>query len=354
MFDYGPPGHFVITFEREAEKESWKNRVRNELAMDILSEAPAYAGKSKVDQISHLLPLLSDMKFLDETKDLLAPRLRERLIHALPLSNAEERIKAFETIFASHPEQIQSMKPLATRLRAKLPEEADVNMAKRIHTALSDAYYPFDEELHPIGKPDVVYRKVMSQELERHFGENAAKRMGRSWKREMFGHQVAIGEPLTGDDGEGQNTNFEDAKKACLDLNHTDKRNEIELAFLEREKELDLLRKKHKSKLKYGERDQLSSEEQEEFETVLRNKPIQGCYLLSREEWKQIESDFGKHERRYIPQILPSLNNRWFWSSSGNPRNADNAFFFDGYGGYVDGVTRSLEGSVRCACAAAW
>jgi hypothetical protein len=354
MFDYGPPGHFVITFEREAEKESWKSKVRNELAMDILSEAPAYAGNSKVDQISHLLPLLSDAKFLDQTKDLLAPHLRERLIHALPLSNAEERIKAFEAIFASHPEQIQSMKPLATHLRAKLPEEADVDMAKRIHTALSNAYYPFDEEVHPVGKPDVVYRKVMSQELERHFGENAAKRMGRSWRIEMFRHQIAMGEPLTGDDGKEKKLNFEDAKKACLDLNPPHKRNEIEIAFLEREKELDHLRIKHKSKLKAGERDQLSSQEQEEFETVLRNKPIQGCYLLSREEWKQLESDFGIQERKYIPQILPGLKNRWFWSSSGSSFDAYYAFHFNGSDGGVISGNRNLNESVRCACAAAW
>jgi hypothetical protein len=111
-------------------------------------------------------------------------------------------------------------------------------------------------------------------------------------------------------------------------------------------------RMKHKSKLKKGARDQLSSEEQEEFESVLRNKPIQGCYLLSREEWKQIESDFGRHESRYIRQILPSLERRTYWSSSSE--NTYNALIFDGSNGYVDYGSRYFDKSVRCACAAAW
>jgi hypothetical protein len=69
-----------------------------------------------------------------------------------------------------------------------------------------------------------------------------------------------------------------------------------------------------------------------------------------------LESDFGKHQNRYIPQILSKLNRREFWSSSGNPNFAESALVFDGNYGVVRSFNRNINYQVRCGCggAGAW
>jgi hypothetical protein len=99
--------------------------------------------------------------------------------------------------------------------------------------------------------------------------------------------------------------------------------------------------------LKGDEQDALSAEEKGEFDKILATS-IAGCYLPAREEFRILESDFGSQENKYVPQILPKLSNRLFWSSSGTPDNDDFAFSFLGF---VYFGSRTSNKSVRCACA---
>src|SRR5205085_2031060 len=90
-----------------------------------------------------------------------------------------------------------------------------------------------------------------------------------------------------------------------------------------------------------------------QFEQILKTHPNQGCYLLMREEWKIIEADLGSQEDKYVPQILPKLKGRVFWSSSVCEGNSDLAFRFSGgYSGGVGTHFRSNPEALRCGCSA--
>ena len=130
--------------------------------------------------------------------------------------------------------------------------------------------------------------------------------MGKSWARETpWGYSMVIGELLQRQDGQEEQLDFEKAKEACLNLNPPEKRAEVQSAFTEREEKLHELRGRYKEKLEYQWPDQLSVEEQVAFNQAYQKHPIPGCYLPSREEWKLLESDFGRQKDQYIPQVLP-------------------------------------------------
>jgi hypothetical protein len=331
-------GHFAIQ-DLTKKTDSWKEAVGEELA-------------KSTDYDHHgFLPWFSNEKVLGHLRAGSPSHLRQNLIYSLPLSTYDGRLSGFKSIVSSSRDQAIAMKPLADRLRSKLPEETDHQMKQEIYAALADAGNPYEgDTIHALNKPDAVYRRVSPQELERRFGLKAAQQMGRSWERVMHGHPLFIGEPLMDSNGTERELNFVDAKKACLDLNLPTERAQVESAFREREEKLEPLRSQHESKLKQGERDALNDGEQREYDAILSSHKIPGCYLPSREEWKVLESDFGKQENKYIPQILPKLKNRRFWSSSRYPYDFISAFVFNRYNGFVDFGPRSLQSSVRCAC----
>jgi hypothetical protein len=143
--------------------------------------------------------------------------------------------------------------------------------------------------------------------------------------------------------GNERKLNFVAAKKACLDLNPLDQRASIEKAFNEREAHLDQVRK--------DETFNNEEEKEKKLKEIHEKMPIPGIYLMSKEEWKVLEGDFGDQENTYSPQILPKLRNRWFWSSSGVPSSAYHAFYFGAYGEVGTG-SRDLDSQVRCGAAA--
>jgi hypothetical protein len=158
------------------------------------------------------------------------------------------------------------------------------------------------------------YRRVDQATLIAKFGETAAKAMGQSFSRAMFGNSIIIGEPLKRSDGTEWKLDFRDANKTCLDLNPKNKIKSILKEVEEREQRLDALRKKYRLKLERVP-DDLSDEEKAEFANIL-TKPISGCYLPSREELKILEPDLGSAK---YSNILPKLGSRLFWSSSVSP-----------------------------------
>ena len=135
----------------------------------------------------------------------------------------------------------------------------------------------------------------------------------------MFGHKVAIGEPLVEPDGTELKVTFERATEECLNLNPFYERSIVEAAFIDREKALDQARKNPASdQVRQGKR---------LFE-IHTQMPIPGCYLMSVEEWNILGADFG-YPNQYTPQILPKLDERWFWSSSGMPNGIHDAYYFN-------------------------
>lgn len=162
--------------------------------------------------------------------------------------------------------------------------------------------------------------------------------------KEMFGYRLTIGHTLVDRTGRERLLKFEDAKNACLDLNLDQARSEesqhrrerVRVAFEAREEALDAIRRTNRD---------FSDPTETALALVHRNYPINGCYLMSREEWKQVDAD------RELQRQLPMLEARWFWSSSGNPAVADTAFIFSRDGSSeVDSGYRSVDKSVRCGC----
>ncbi len=50
----------------------------------------------------------------------------------------------------------------------------------------------------------------------------------------------------------------------------------------------------------------------------------------------------------YNRNLIPDMNNRWFWSASVHPQDEDGAFDFDGNVGEVSLDNRDYNVSVRC------
>ncbi len=213
-----------------------------------------------------------------------------------------------------------------TRLREQL-----------IYAALADANNPYEgDTIHALGKPDAVYTRFSPETLAERIGDEAAKKMSRSWSREMFGRQVIIGEPLVDESGQELRMDFVGAIEACINLNSPAKRDAVISALLNREVALDAVRKANSVDLK------------NQVAAIHKAHPIPGIYLMSKEEWDVIEGDLGCREQKYVPQILPKLKARRFWSASVHPRDDDPAFYFNGNDGSVYNYDRYLYKSVRC------
>jgi hypothetical protein len=332
------PGHFIVQ-EIHQGRQSWKDQVGEEMAKRLSAQSPANE--------KAFSPLLFHWFSNEKNWDQIGSRLnqgnvQESLLYGLPLSSNETKLFAFQKILSSV--HAKSMKNFATRIQGQLPTN-DPYTQQTIHSALADADFPFGDPPHALGKPDAVYTRVNPAKLREKYGEESAKKMGRSWERVMYGHKIAIGEPLLRENGEELHVPFEEAKKACLELNPEKDREKVKKAFLEREAALDKIRKAP---------DLNAAQKEEELKKIHTEMPIPGIYLMSKEEWKIIAGDFSHRENRYISQILPKLNSRLFWSSSGVPYDANFAFYFSGSHGYVYDDNRNYGRQVRCGGGVAW
>ncbi len=323
-------GHFSVR-DLTGVKDSWKNLVGQELAKNVATSAPG--------KVPALLTWFGSGNVVDVVASThsVDPHLREQLIYALPLSNNDGRLEGFRKVVSSPLEQARALKPLVDRIRAKLPEEADHQTKQQIYAALADANNPYEgDTIHALSKPDAVYTRVSPEKLAERYGLNAAKNMGRSWSREMFGRQLIIGEPLLGESGQELQKNFDDAREACISLNPFEQRKAVREALQKREAALDAARKARPNDL------------EQKIAVIHSANPIPGVYLMSKEQWGVIECDLGYREQKYVPQILPKLKNRFFWSASGRPQSEFGAFLFDGGRGDVGDNGRGNVRSVRC------
>ncbi len=279
------------------------------------------------------------------TRYIASPHLFSSILYSIPLQSAVGMSAGFRQIVTVGQRWAIPMKSLADRLKAGVEAFHDLHFLGRIHQALAEGGYPYDDGMVSlVGHPEVQYERVSREVIAKNFGPIAAKKMGRTWRRR--GGFLAIGEPLVDSTGKEVTAHFESALRACLSLNPLSQREGVERQLRERESKLDTYRK-------------FSYSSRKEMEAVLRGihrrMPISGCYLMSREEWKVLEDDFdlggGEGERQYLPQIFPHLGNRWFWSSSEFPRDSSHAFSFSGLTGEVMDQARHHNGAVRCACA---
>jgi hypothetical protein len=325
------PGHFVVQEIHEG-RQSWKDQVGGEMAKRLSQNERSFSPL--------LLHWFSNEKNWDQIGVHSHARDQESLLYGLPLSSNETKLFAFQKILLNP--RVKSMKNFATRIQSALPEN-DLYTQQEIHSSLADNDYPFGDPSHAIGKVDAIYTRVSQAKLSQKYGGDSAKKMGRSWERVMHGHKITIGEPLLKENGEELKVKFEQAIEKCLELNPEKDREKVKKAFQAREAALDQIRKSYLS----------DAEAEVELTRIHSEMPIPGIYLMSEEEWKIIEGDFGYREKKYIPQILPKLFNRVFWSStSGSHYRADNVFMFDGDLGVVYHLNRKHPESVRCGAAA--
>jgi hypothetical protein len=267
------------------------------------------------------------------------------IVYSIPLQSTIGKVAGFRQIVTAGKHRARAMKPLAERLKARVERLNDIHFLGKIHAALAEGGYPYhDASVGLLGHPDVKYERVSPDEVEKRFGPVAAQKMRRTWRRQ--GSDLAIGEPLVDQSGKELSFHFESAFRACLNLNPIEKRDEIEEKLRARDSKLSAFRK-----LSYSSAKEMEST----LQAIHEQMPISGCYLMSREEWKIIESDLDAGgvvgEPRYVPQILPRLQGRWFWTSSEFPRDSSHAFSFSGITGEVSDETRHHDGAVRCACA---
>jgi len=201
---------------------------------------------------------------------------------------------------------------------------------------------------YPLGDPalqtenlEAIYTPISGEALRAKLGEAAAKQMGRSLHRKIFGQNVAIGEPLVDAYGQTRRVSFEGAKKACLELNDPKNRRDVENAALKRETLLTEIR---------GSETYSSEEEKERalYDVHFKN-PINGCYLMSSEEWGLLKLDAKKHQGQTLQQILPKMDAA-FWSSSPDPDYPGSARIFYGNRGEMGSQAKFDLFSARCAC----
>lgn len=310
-------------------KPSWREAVAEQLLQR--AKAPEHHDSA----LRALMVLASEPQF-DQLTSHLAGDF-QTLFYSLPLKKTEAQIAGFRKIVAEHP---QEMKSVAFKLKKKLEALNDGNALTEVYSALADANNPYDgDTIHPLGKPDAVYTRVSPQKLAEKYGAAAAKKMGRSWSREMFGRQVIIGEPLVDESGTELYMNFSDAREACINLNSPEQRTAVRDALQKREAALNAVRKSNPADL------------EKQIKEIYSAHPIPGIYLMSKDEGNVIEDDLGYREGKYVPQILPKMKMRYFWSSSCNSVKANFGFnFFDLYGVFYNGdCNRHL--SVRCGAA---
>lgn len=334
------PGHFAFQDLTEG-KKSWRDNVGEKFAKSLMhrdAQSPKDPSPREVasEQKELLLPWFSSQKVLNQShaSHLSNPshqhqsHLRENLIYSLPLSTYDGRLAGFKAIVSSSPDQAIAMKPFADRLRFKLPEETDLQMKQEIYAALADAGNPYEgETVHALGKPDAVYRRVHPDEIESKFGKEAAKQMGRTWERMMFGHPIAIGEPLLDQSGNERELYFESAKKACFDLNQPEEKKKAVMKAFEM-REAAVMEVMHNVGM-------FEDDRQKKIAEIYQNNPIPGIYVMSRKEWEVLELDFGSRERKYVPQILPKIYQNEVFTSSKNPHVSSSVFTFNGHDGKV-------------------
>lgn len=350
-------GHFAVT-DLSQLRDPWRDSVLQDLM------------KENSETEKTIMPL-STLLVNSQTIDLI-PKDKQLLSHfyALPLNSAQDQLNAFKKMAQSH--LAKDLAPLALGIKKRL-ETTETGTLQELADAELENNHPFGNTTHALGGSGAVYTKMSSEVLKEKFGENAAKQMGITWAREMYGRDIAIGEPLVDKDGktltflfgEPQVVTPGDAKDACLKLNPPDKRSDIERAFLARENKLHQLRVEYQADLQDRKPDTLSANEKKEFDHILRNYSIDGCYLGSREEWKVIEADFGRHEKRYVRQILKKLKGPYFggekfFSSSVYPRSDDTGndnykevYTFDGTYGSVESDDLTGTHAARCFCSSA-
>lgn len=266
------------------------------------------------------------------------------LLYSLPFKNDLDLLMAYRLAYASDRLKTAPLNSLIKRIRAKWPETPSLEILRGIHRAMADADYPLGIPLpHTLNHPESSYTRVDSSEIAEKFGGTTAQKMGRSWMRQIYGHPLVIGDTFLNDETgwPSFDFNFEQAKQACLDLNPETKKPSVERQFNERSALLIAARKKDPNN--------------PDLVTIHQKHAIEGCYLMSLDEWEVVMADMGyqknkaDHEQQFIPQFLPHLAGA-FWTSSEEVSWSDWGFLVDGTTGATFGTPSGIQYSLRCAC----
>ena len=288
--------------------------------------------------------ILNSIKSTAEKEGSKEPSAIVSLLYSLPFKNDLSLLSVYRLALASDRIKTAPLISLVQRIRAQWPETPRLEIMQGLQRAMADADYPFGSPpSHTLDHPESIYTRIGFHSLAAKFGDEIAKKMGRSWMRQIYGHPLVIGDIFRNAEGPSYSFNFEQAKQACLDLNPPAKRDQVVTQFMERNALLSAARKK--------------GQNNPDLARIHQEHAIDGCYLMSLEEWEVVMTDMGHqqnradHEQRFIPQFLPNLT-ALIWTSSEDGERARNAFSVVGSTGDTNAdfpIESSL--ALRCACA---
>jgi hypothetical protein len=189
---------------------------------------------------------------------------------------------------------------------------------------IQEVKVPFQEKFQS------VYSEISESQLNDKLGPEVAKKMGKSFAREILGNRLIIGEPLLDKTGKMRRVEVEAAIKACLKLNPEKNRAAVSEVFLARQEKLRAI----------GDSSQTPTEK---LEKVYRKMRIPGCYLMSSDEAKLLTDipSLG------LPQITQGL---WTSTPSGRSENAPADTYFALNHGQIRKDETYHDNPVRCAC----
>jgi hypothetical protein len=327
-------GHFAVQ-DLTGSKASWKNRLG-----EALARSPTPASRAALPLFAGANTFESLEKRISEAAGRYDLQLRENLIYALPLANNEGKLEGFRRVVSSPGMQARQLKPLADRLRRKLPEATDNHTKQQIYAALADANNPYDgDTIHLLEKPAAVFTRVSHHDLVRKIGSESARKMGRSWSRKVFGYPVIIGEPLLDEQGAELKLGYDQALEACIRLNPPDKQAIVRAALKRRSAALSAFKNAYPHPADFHEK----------LAQIHRENRIPGVFLMDGDEWRVIGLDFGHRENQYLPQILPKLLSGNFWASDAGGESHE---LFYGGSGYTNPWFGGDGTLVRCSTSA--
>ena len=277
---------------------------------------------------SFLLPILFTESSFVAVRDIVSTESLIHLMFACNAGDVESRVRLFEQIITSDLKIAILLKPLADKLRAKVPESTDIYTRRSIHRALVKAQYPYyDGPMHALGRPDAVYTKMTFAGLSQMFSDEIARAIGPSWSRRLFGNDLIITDFISarrGDRGKLRATGS-DSIKLCNALNDKSKRRRVLTQLVIREAVLSKMRHRRDMQHNLNTAPVDFCSLNSAVAMVYKAMPVEGFHAMGVEEWACIYSDMGKKGMRmpapdsqYIEQFIASPFG-FFWTSSMSP-----------------------------------
>lgn len=289
-------GHAEIHTQSEgSQHRDWRRGVANQM-LSIFAEEKRIKGDLEVPRADKMLRIQTLLGVLEKYDlDLVMQSLGHKrgLIESFNLDSNELKLWV---ILGSLKNPITSTFPYLKRVAQSLPLD-DLHTQQLLSDAQANADYPWGDPSHALGSPEIKYVGLssdpsrMQRLFAQHQGEVFKRAFAKAWidPRGIIWSDVII-------DGNGSARSLlqSEALALCEDI---------------------------------------------------------GAHLPTKEEWEALGKDMGylrNNKSRYIPQFLPNLYGKKFWSSSGSSRFRGVPYVFHGDRGHLAPGNLSGRLPVRC------